>query len=125
MGWSFQTDPDACIASASAGRTRLLVAVRRNGPIRLSVALPAEAAGHPVAQFHGPAGQWTSAGFAGHHEIVFNLGHDMNALSRVLMLLSGGTLNLESPERNLPILDLAQSGNEGQQWFGCARNLVI
>jgi len=124
--WSFQTAADACLASAAAGHARLLVAVRRKQPIRLRMTLPERASGRPVARFHGPAGAWSVPGRpGGAHEIVFTLGRDLDSLSRVLMLLSGGELDLQSPENNLPILNLSASGSGGQRWFGCARGLVI
>lgn len=124
--WSFQTRPNACLAVAAAGRTRLEVIVRRDGPVRLTVALPVEESGKPVAHFHGPAGAWTVPGWhAGSREIVFNLGHDMNSLSRVLMLLSGGVLDLRSPGNRLPVVTLSPSGADGQRWFACARGIVI
>ena len=100
--------------------------MRRKQPIRLSVTLPDAAPTKPVARFHGPAGGWSVPGRrAGAHEIVFTLGRDMNSLSRVLMLLSGGAMDLDSPDKNLPILNLSASGSDGQRWFGCARRLVI
>ncbi|HET8997812.1 MAG TPA: hypothetical protein VFN42_14180 [Acetobacteraceae bacterium] len=124
--WSFQTGPNACLAVATAGHTRLLVAVRRKQPIRLSVTTPYDTAGQAVAHFHGPAGAWIASGWhAGGHEIVFTLGRDMDSLSRVLMLLSGGVMDLDAPEKNLPIFILPAAGPHGQQWFGCARKLVI
>lgn len=124
--WSFQTGPNACLAVAAAGHTRLVVAVRRKQPVRLSVTTPDDSSGRPVAHFHGPAGAWSATGWhAGEHEIVFTLGRDLDSLSRVLMLLSGGVMNLEAPEKNLPIFILSAAGEHGQRWFACARNLVI
>lgn len=122
--WAFRTGQD-CIATAAAGRVRLTVAVRRTGPVRLTVSMPAEVTGRPVAQFRGPAGAWSAHGIVSRREAVFSMGRDMNALSRVLMLLSGGVLALEPPDGDWPILDLPPSGVDGQQWFACARNSVI
>lgn len=124
--WSFRTQPNVCLATAAAGRTRLVIAVRRSQPIRLSIDLPVDSTGDAIARFHGPAGSWAAQGWhASRHEIVFNLGRDMGSLSRVLMLLSGGVLALDSPQGNLPILTLPASGTDGQQWFNCARSRVI
>jgi hypothetical protein len=122
--WTFRTGPD-CIALATAGRVRLTVAVRRSGPVRLTVVMPAEATRRPIAQFRGPAGAWSIHGIVSGREAVFSMRRDMDALSRVLMLLSGGMLALEPSDGDLPILDLPPSGGEGQQWFDCARNSVI
>lgn len=124
--WSFQMKKGSCLATAVAGRFRLVVAVHGKTPVRISVILPYETTGRSVAYFHGPAGAWSVAGWhAGPHEIVFGLGHGMDSLSRVLMLLSGGVVDLDSPAKNLPIFILPASGAEGQRWFSCARQLVI
>lgn len=111
---------------ADADRTQLVIAVRRKQPIFLRVVMPYVTSGRPVARFRGPAGAWIVHGWhAGAHEIVFPLGHDMDSLSRVLMLLSGGMLDLDSPDGNLPIFTLSASGPDGQRWFSCAKRLVI
>ncbi len=127
-GWSFQTSSDACIAVAASGRTKVEVTVRRKTPIRLSVALATATAatGNPVAHFHGPAGTWAiRGGHAGDRELMFVMGHDEASLSRVLMLLSGGVLDLQSPDKDLPVITLMESGADGQRWFRCARGIVI
>jgi hypothetical protein len=124
--WSFQAKPDACIAVAKAGATSLQIAVRRDGPIRLTMSVPGDAPAKPVVHFNGPAGRWLVPGTpAGRRQDVFSLARDETALSRILMLLSGGTLNLEPPGEDLPILSLPESGAEGQQWFACVRRIVI
>ena len=123
--WSFRILPNACLADAAAGRIRLELAVRRNGPIRLTMTLPTEASGRPVAHFHGPAGTWLVAGWrAGPRGIAFSLGRDLNSLSRVLILLSGGVLDVRSPGNDLPVVTLGPSGADGQRWFDCARGIV-
>jgi hypothetical protein len=123
--WSFQTGPDACIALARAGSTSLKIAVRPEGLIRLTVALPGDAPNKPAAHFSGPAGHWLILGtHAGRREAAFTLGRDETSLSRILMLLSGGMLNLEPSDQEVPILSLPESGAEGQEWFACARGSV-
>jgi hypothetical protein len=123
--WSFQTGPDACIALAKAGAASLRIAVHPEGLVRLTMSVPGEAPAKPVAHFSGPAGHWFILGSqAGRTEALFTLGRDEISLSRILMLLSGGTLNLEPPDEDLPILSLPESGPEGQAWFVCARNSV-
>lgn len=123
--WSFQTGPDACIALAKAGSTSLQIVVRPEGLIRLGLSLPGDAPGRPVASFSGSAGRWQILGtHAGRREVLFTLGRDEFSLSRILMLLSGGLLNLEPAGEDLPILSLPESGAEGQKWFACARHSV-
>ena len=123
--WSFQTEPDACTAVAKAGATSLQISVRRQGPIRLTMSVPGDAPAKPAARFNGPAGRWLIAGSpAGRRQDLFTLARDETSLSRILMLLSGGTLNLEPPGEDLSILSLPESGAEGQQWFACVRRIV-
>ena len=124
--WSFQTGPDACVALARAGSAVLQIAVRREGLIRLTVSLPGDAPARPVAHFSGPAGRWLVPGtHAGGREVLFTLDRNETSLSRILMLLSGGALNLDPPSQDLPILSLPESGADGQQWFACVRGIVI
>jgi hypothetical protein len=123
--WSFQTGPDACVAVAKAGPASLQVAVRRAGLIRLTVSLPGGAPRRPVARFAGPAGRWLISGSNPvHREALFTLERNDASLSRILILLSGGTLNLEPPGEDFPILSLPETGAEGQQWFTCVRRIV-
>lgn len=124
--WSFQAKPDACTAIAKAGATSMQIVVRREGLIRLTVAVRGDAPAKPVVHFDGPAGRWLIAGGpAGPRLEGFYLARDETSLSRILMLLSGGTLNLEPRGEDLPILSLPESGAEGQQWFACVRRIVI
>ena len=124
--WSFVTKPDACLATAGAGSTRLEIAVQRKQPIRLRVTFPTDAEGKIIAKFNGPAGAWTVPGWhAGQRDVVFTLGRGMDLLSRVLMLLSGGVMDFDSPRKGLPLFNLSASGAAGQRWFTCARHVVI
>lgn len=123
--WSFRTGPDACVALAKAGSSNVQIAVRPEGLIRLSVSLPGNAPTRSVAHFSGPAGHWLMlATHTGPHEVLFLLARDETSLSRVLILLSGGMLDLGTPGDDLPILSLPESGAEGQEWFACARSSV-
>lgn len=124
--WSFQTGPDACVAIAKAGATTLQIAVRREGLIRLTVSLPGDAPGKPIARFSGAAGRWLLPGaHGGRREAVFTLARSETSLSQILVLLSGGTFSLEPSDPEVPILSLPESGAEGQQWFACVRGIVI
>jgi hypothetical protein len=124
--WSFDSDAESCTAIARAGATQLQIVVRPGGPIRLSLSLPMEPPARPVARFAGPAGRWLIAGaHAGRREAIFPLDHNEGGLSRILMLLSGGTFDLQPPEDDLPILLLPGSGHDGDRWFACARHHVI
>jgi hypothetical protein len=123
--WTFQTGPDSCIALARAGSASLQIAVQREGLIRLTVSLSGETPIRPVAQFSGPAGHWLSSGtHAGRRAVVFTLNRTNTSLSQILMLLSGGALNVGPSDGDVPILSLPESGADGQQWFACVRRIV-
>jgi hypothetical protein len=123
--WSFQSTPDACIALAKAGAASLQISVRREGLIRLTISLPGDAPAKPVARFTGPAGRWLIPGIHPAPRVeLFTLARDETSLSRILVLLSGGTLNLQPAGGDLPILSLPESGAEGQHWFACVRGIV-
>ena len=80
----------------------------------------------PVVHFSGPAGRWLMLGaHAGPREALFTLDRNEISLSRILILLSGGILDLEPSVEDLPILSLPESGAEGQDWFACVRRIVI
>jgi len=123
--WTFDTSAEACTMAAKAGPASLLLTIRPDGPVRLVVSLPAPPPSQPAAHFAGPAGHWTIAGFAsGRHQAVFPLPRNDSTLGRILMILSGGTLDLGPGAPGLPILALPESGAAGRQWFDCARRNV-
>jgi hypothetical protein len=76
--------------------------------------------------FSGPAGHWLIPALRAPRprEVLFLLARDETSLSRVLILLSGGLLEVEPADEDLPILSLPESGAEGQDWFACARGSV-
>jgi hypothetical protein len=128
--WSFDARSDECVAVAASGRTSLQVTVRRNAPIRMTVSLPASLPPNthaPVAlRFNGPAGHWqVNAQQTANRQLAVALGSNDTALSRVLVLLSGGVLEVGEQEQGFPSLGLAPSETPGQLWFDCARNNMI
>lgn len=124
--WSFQSASDTCTAIASSGTTSLQIVIRPEGMIRLRLSLPVAAPDKAEARFNGPAGHWQIQGdHVDHREVWFSLPRNETSLSRILMLLSGGLLNLEPARADVPVLSLPGSGAEGQHWFTCARRNVI
>jgi hypothetical protein len=124
--WDFEAGPEQCVAVAAAGRTSLRVTVRRNAAIQMTVSLPGPlppGRSAPMAlRFNGPAGSWqVSARPVGSRQLTAALGSDETALSRVLVLLSGGVLEIGEQERAIPSLALAPSETRGRTWFDCAR----
>jgi hypothetical protein len=128
--WSFESGSDACIAVAAAGATSLRVTVGRDLPIRLTLSLspqlpPAGRAAVPL-HFAGPTGSWqVSAQQAGPHRLAVTLGADDTALSRILVLLGGGVLDVGVSEQIVASIDIMPSDARGQLWFDCARGKMI
>lgn len=124
--WSFRAGDNECSATAAAGATSLQVSVRRNMPIRMVVSLssrPTESSAVVPVRFNGSAGNWQIvARRLGDRQITATLGSDDTALSRILVLLGGGTMELGGGQVQ-PIASLAipESGSEGRAWFDCVR----
>jgi hypothetical protein len=129
--WAFESANDSCIAVAAAGDTALRLTIRRNEPIRLVLdlappidRLPAGHAAVPL-RFAGPTGSWqVSAQPSARHHLTAALGATDTALSRVLVLLGGGTLDVGSQDQ-VSAIGIAPSDVQGQTWFDCARNKAI
>jgi hypothetical protein len=119
---------DQCVAAADAGAAGVHVTIRRNEPVQLTVSLAAQPApSTPVTlRFSGPAGNWqVLAHRSSSHAVGVALGSDNTALSRVLVLLSGGTLDVGVPDQPLASLAIAASDTRGQLWFDCAREKMF
>jgi hypothetical protein len=130
--WTFATENDECVAVAAGGGTSLRVTIRRDAPINLVVTLapPLEHRLVPHAaiplRFAGSAGHWqVSAQQTASHQLAVTLGSGDIALSRVLVLLSGGVLDVQSPEQLILSLTIVPSEAAGQLWFDCARHKMI
>ena len=126
--WTFSSSDEACTAVAAAAGTSLLVAVRRDAPIRLVVSLASPAVGSVSVplRFTGAAGAWQIvARRTAAHQIAVTLGSDETALSRVLVLLSGGVLEVGAPAQPIVSLAISPSDAQGQSWFDCARGKML
>lgn len=126
--WSFESGTDKCVAIASSGSTSLRVTVGRAAPIQLAVFLAASMAQKlPVPlRFSGPAGNWVvSARPVASRQLFASLGADNVALTRVLVLLSGGTFDVGTSDQPIVSLAIAPSEASGQHWFDCARRQML
>ncbi len=106
------------------------IAVQRNAPMRLGLTLPSviSVRSHAAVplRFNGTAGSWRVAGRAtGPHSLATSLGSDEAALSHILVLLSGGLLEVGEAGASLASLDISPSDRDGQVWFDCARGKVL
>jgi hypothetical protein len=122
--WTFSAGDEECTAVAAAGGNSLAVTVRRDAPIRVAVtvAAPAQAPATTQLRFSGPAGTWQAAARrAAPRQVAVSLGADETALSRVLVLLSGGTLEVGTPTQLITTFNIGPSEAQGQDWFDCAR----
>jgi hypothetical protein len=126
--WTFNSADDECVAAAAATGGSLIVTVRRDMPIRLTVALASPAhgpSGIPL-RFTGPAGAWqVVARQSAARQISVALGADETALSHVLVLLSGGMLEAGPPAQLIVSLIISPSDAPGQAWFDCARRKML
>jgi hypothetical protein len=48
-----------------------------------------------------------------------------DAVSRVLVLLSGGTIRINNGRSGLPILRVPDAGQPGRSWFECAKQRLF
>jgi hypothetical protein len=58
-------------------------------------------------------------------QLGVKLGSDNTALSHVLVLLSGGTLNVGLAPHGVVSLVIRPSDTSGQNWFDCAREKLF
>ena len=127
--WTFRSSDEECVAVASAAGTSVLMTVRRDAPIRLAVSLEPQSAHGPAVvplRFTGPAGLWqVSARRTAAHRFAVTLGSDDKALSRILVLLSGGMLELGLPAQPIVSLVISPSDAQGETWFDCARGKML
>jgi hypothetical protein len=126
--WSFSSGGDECLATASAGATALRISVQRESAIRLTVSLARQYEHEAIVplRFAGPAGNWqVTARASGTSLLGVTLGSDNTALSHILVLLSGGTLNVGLPPHQVVSLVIKPSDTSGQNWFDCAREKLM
>lgn len=126
--WSFSSNGDECLATASAGATALRISVQRKSAIRLTVSLARQYEHEATVplRFAGPAGNWqVTARAYGTSSLGVTLGSDNTALSHILVLLSGGTLNVGLPPHPVVSLVIKPSDTSGQDWFDCAREKLM
>ena len=127
--WTFRSSDEECVAVAAAAGTSVLISIRRDAPIRLVVSLKSQSVHGSVTvplRFTGPAGLWqVSARRAAARRYTVTLGSDDKALSRILVLLSGGMLELGEPAQPIVSLVISSSDAQGQSWFDCARGKML
>jgi hypothetical protein len=121
--WSFQRLANECRATARAGRISLAVIARSGHPIVLVLSPVGPLPNHRLTlRFAGAAGNWAvEAAAASTHAAVASFGPGDTGLSRLLIMLSGGTVVPEHPATDLPPINLPPSGADGANWFGCVR----
>jgi hypothetical protein len=125
--WSF--DGGACSAKASGPGLSLDVIA---SSIQLSLVIhPTRRVSHrvntdvPVA-FTGRSGNWTLAGrVTDVRQIAAVSPMSEDAVSRVLVLLSGGTIRINNGHAGLPILRVPDAGQPGRTWFECVKQRLF
>jgi hypothetical protein len=123
LEWTFESSGDECVATARAAANSLGVTVRRGMPIRLVISLGRPIPAKVPIRFAGSAGGWQALALqAGRQQLAVDLGPDETALSRLLVLLSGGTMDVGGRDQVIIALTIPSSDGKGQVWFDCARN---
>jgi hypothetical protein len=123
LEWTFESGSDECVATARAAANSLGVTVRRGIPIRLVISLGRPIPAKVAIRFAGSAGGWQALALqAGKQQLAVDLGPDETALSRLLVLLSGGTMDVGGRDQAIISLTIPPSDGKGQLWFDCARN---
>jgi hypothetical protein len=125
--WSF--NENACSAKASgsglsldvtASSTELSIVVHalRRVPLRAN-------AGVRIA-FIGRSGNWIVTGRLGHsRQIAAVTPLNEDAVSRVLVLLSGGVIRINNGRVGLPIVRVPDAGQPGRSWFECVKRRLF
>jgi len=125
LRWTFRTEEASCRAVAAGPGAAVTVTVTRNA-VALAARLatqggPARPAGGTM-QFQGAAGAWSvplTQGGRRTAAVVGGLTED--AVGRVLVMLSGGRLQVGRAGAGWPVLLLQASGGPGKLWFECVR----
>lgn len=106
--------------------------VQRNASVVLRLTLAAPLATQVRARttatlrFHGPSGHWVLQGRGDPHlGISVASASDEVSLGRVLMLLAGGSLDVDLRAPPPSSLQIPPAGPEGASWFDCARAQMI
>jgi hypothetical protein len=129
--WSFTSKPDRCVASAANSALTLTLVAEEGRSLSLELharAAPEFGAGRPAMPiaFAGQAGSWRVQGRpSSRGRILLAFPLDETSASRVLVLLSGGTLEAGRPESGLPLLLVPAAGPSGQVWFECVRRQLF
>jgi hypothetical protein len=125
--WSF--DRSACSAKASGpglsldvttSSTELSLVIRTSRRVSLRPATEV-----PFA-FTGRSGNWTLAGrLTGPRQIAAVSPMSEDAVSRVLVMLSGGTIRISNRRAGLPTLRVPDAGQPGRSWFECVKQRLF
>jgi hypothetical protein len=127
--WTFRSGDEDCVAVAAAENVSLVVTVNRNASINLAVSVPGQltqGSRSVPLRFTGPSGTWqVAASRTAAHQISVGLSANDIALSRILVLLNGGVLDVGTPPQPIVSLAISPSEAQGQTWFDCARGKVL
>ena len=118
--WTFHDNGTCKATAASAGTTLELTA----GQTTATVALRYKAAvrrGPVAVRLSGPAGSWSLPARAAGRAIQVSRPMDEDAASRILVLLSGGTVAAGKAGG----LTLPPAGDAGRAWFECVRRQLL
>jgi hypothetical protein len=127
--WKFLESGEICKATATNPAVTLDVTVSDDRLLFLARARtrPALRRGsHTPIAFTGTSGSWTASGrLTTSHVVSASQPMDEAAVGRVLVLLSGGTLQVGGPHSKLPSLQVPDAGPAGRTWFECVRRRLF
>lgn len=115
--WAFDGNGTCRATATSSGPTLELTADRTTAVIALRYQAADAPRGAVPLRLSGPAGSWSLAARAVGRVVRVSRAVDEDAASRVLVLLSGGTLMAGRAGG----LQLPNSGEAGRAWFECVR----
>jgi hypothetical protein len=127
--WKFEQSEQTCKATAanpalvldvtaSDERLQFLARAHTRPGLRRGANAPID--------FTGTSGSWSASGrLTASHVISASQPMDEAAVGRVLVLLSGGTLQVGGLRSRLPQLRVPDAGTAGRVWFECVRRRLF
>lgn len=119
--WAFDGNGTCKATATSPGATLELTADRTTAVIALRYQAANAPRGAALLRLSGPAGSWSLPARAVGRAVRVSRTMDEDAASRLLVLLSGGTLAAGRAGG----LSLPNAGEAGRAWFECVRRQLL
>lgn len=119
--WTFEDDDGTCKAVATSPDAVLELTADRSAATVVVRYKGATLRGAAPLRLSGPAGSWSLPGRTVGRAVQASGTMDENAASRLLVLLSGGTLSVGRAGG----ISLPNAGPAGKTWFECVRRQLL